>query len=318
MPRVSVVIPAYNAASYLAEAISSILTQSYNDFELLIMDDGSTDSTFEIAQRAAALDPRVIAAQGGHRGIVHTMNACVRMVRGELVARMDADDISSPHRLARQVEYLDRHSECCIAGTQALRVDPEGAPISLWRVPELHEAIDARHMAGRPGGIVNPSVMMRRSALERVGGYRLGFEPAEDYDLFLRIAEIGRMANLPDVLLQYRVHERCATFTHAEEQTRHTRRALQEAWVRRQKAGYPSIPENEHRTPTLEELIWSWARSAFKSGYFKTAAKQSLRFARRRPWAAKAWALCAASLIRQWGQRVAFWRKLLKGCSSRT
>jgi glycosyltransferase involved in cell wall biosynthesis len=297
MPRISVVLPIFNSERYLSEAVDSILAQTFEDFELLLFDDGSTDGSSKIAQEAAARDTRVILVRGDHRGYVSWLNTGVEMAKAEFIARMDADDIASHDRFERQVEFLEKHPECCVVGTRAIRIDPDGSPISPWRVPEDHVEIDGRHIQGRPGAIIHPSVMMRKRALSGVGGYRAQYEPAEDYDLFLRLAEVGRVANLGEPLLRYRIHEKCVTFARAEAQSRWTRQALADAWVRRGKTGSPPAPLNDHKTPSTEELMWSWALTAFSERNFLTARKQAFRLLQRRPSELRRWVLFAAACL---------------------
>ena len=295
MPRISVIVPIFDSECYLSEAVDSILSQTFEDFELLLFDDGSTDGSSKIAREAAARDSRIIFLRGDHRGYVSWLNTGLEVAKGELIARMDADDFALPDRFERQVEFLERHSECCVVGTQATRIDPDGSPISRWRVPKDHAEIDGQHIQGRPGAIIHPSVMMRKDALSKAGGYRAGYEPAEDYDLFLRLAEVGRLANLGEALLKYRLHEKCVTFSRAEAQNCWTRQALADAWMRRGKAGSPPDPVNEHDTPSSEELMWDWALTAFSEQNFKTARKQAFRLLQRRPSELRRWVLLAAA-----------------------
>lgn len=283
MPRITVLLPIYNAERYLFEAIQSVLCQTFADFELLLLDDGSSDRSAEIAYRASGKDSRIVVVNGTRRGLVHWLNIGLNMARGELVARMDADDICSKDRFTNQVRFLDAYPECCAVGTQAIRIDPDGSPIDRWRVPISHDEIDGRHMQGLTGMMIHPSVMMRKTALYQVGGYRAGFEWVEDYDLFLRLAEVGHLANLPEMLLHYRVHPKCVSFTRVETQSRLAREALQAAWTRRGKIGVLPPPVVESRVRSEEELMWSWARAAFTARNFRTARKQAFALLRRRP-----------------------------------
>jgi glycosyltransferase involved in cell wall biosynthesis len=295
MPRISVILPIFNAQRYLSAAVDSILTQTFEDFELLLFDDGSEDQSLEIAKEATARDSRVILMHGDHRGYVSWLNTGLEMAKGELIARMDADDISLPERFARQVQFLDSQRECSVVGTHATRIDPDGSPIDSWKMPERHEQIDQQHINGRPGALIHPSVMMRNSALVQIGGYRVAFEPAEDYDLFLRLAEVGRLANLPEPLLKYRLHDRCVTFVRAQAQGQHSRKALEEAFARRRLDGPLPPPLDIYVTPSTEELIWDWARSAFAARNFCTARKQALRLLRRCPSEFRRWVLFGAA-----------------------
>jgi glycosyltransferase involved in cell wall biosynthesis len=297
MPRISVVLPIYNAERYLSEAIHSVLSQTFDDFEMFLLNDGSSDGSAEIVREAAARDSRVVVVNGDHSGLVHWLNVGVDMAKGELIARMDADDICSHDRFAYQTRFLDARPECCAVGTRAVRIDPDGLPIDLWWVPEQHEDIDGWNMAGRTGAMIHPSVMIRKTALYQVGGYRSTLESAEDYDLFLRLAEVGQLANLPQSLLRYRVHPKSVTLTRAEVQTRLTRQALREAWTRRKKAGPLPISRHDPRTLSEEELIWSWAQAAFCGRNFRTARKHAFRVLWRRPSEFRRWVLFGAACL---------------------
>ncbi|MBE0540489.1 MAG: glycosyltransferase [Verrucomicrobia bacterium] len=297
-PRVSVITPIFNTEAYLFKAIDSILRQTFLDFELLLLDDGSSDRSVEIARQAATRDSRIVFVNGGRRGVVHARNLGVEMARGELVAMMDSDDIASLDRLACQVRFLDAHPECCAVGAQALRIDSDGAPLDRWMVPERHEDIDGGHMAGTSGLIINPTVMMRRHAVIRVGGYRAAFrDGAEDYDLFLRLAEVGQLMNLPATLLQYRVHSKCLSFTGAVAQRELVRSALEEAWKRRGKTGRPPVLPDVCSTPSIEELTWGWATAAYAARNFRTAIKHAFRHVRRRPIGLRRWILLLAACM---------------------
>jgi glycosyltransferase involved in cell wall biosynthesis len=251
----------------------------------------------EIARRAVKEDPRVILVKGEHRGVVYQRNAGVELAKAEFIAMMDADDIALADRLARQVRHLEVHPECCAVGAAVMRIDEDGLPIDEWHLPVHHEEIDEKHMAGQGGAIVNPSVMMRKSAVIKVGGYRPGYDSSEDYDLFLRLAEVGYLANLPEVLLRYRLHAKSLTFARAVFQRQMAREALKEAWRRRQRPGPLPAPILELRAPSEEELMWSWARAAFDAQNFETARNQARKLLRSRPRELQRWALFGAACL---------------------
>jgi glycosyltransferase involved in cell wall biosynthesis len=298
MPRVSVVIPIFNCERYLAQAIQSVRSQLFDDFELLLLNDGSEDRSAEMAAQAARNDRRIVFVNGEHRGVVYQRNLGMELATAEFVAMMDSDDISLPDRLAHQVRFLESCPDCVAVGTQAIRIDCDGFPVSEWRVPEQHHQIDHDLMEGRGGTMINPSVMIRKGAARQVGGYRTGFEfGAEDYDLFLRLAEIGQLANLPRALLQYRLHAKSMTFTYAEAQRTMTRQALKEAWGRRKRLGPLPPPLLDLRAPSEEELMWDWARTAFAAGNFRAARNQATKLLRRRPSDISRWVLFSAAWL---------------------
>ncbi|MFN7141023.1 MAG: glycosyltransferase family 2 protein [Limisphaerales bacterium] len=293
MTRVSVILPFFNSERYLAEALESIRRQSFSDFELLLINDGSSDHSADIAQEMASKDSRIVLLHGDHRGGAQCRNDGISMAKGELIAMMDSDDVAEAERLAHQVRFLESNPECCAVGTQAIRIDPDGWAINTWRVPEEHEEIDNSHMRGISGQIIHPSVMMRKSFVQRVGGYRPGV--AEDYDLFLRLAEIGRLANLPQALMQYRLHTKSTTLGSAYSVWCSARKALEEAWIRRGRADSPPHCQPAPVQQSEEDLAWCWAREAFASQYFGTARKHAYRLVWKRPSDFKRWVLFAAA-----------------------
>jgi glycosyltransferase involved in cell wall biosynthesis len=208
-PLVSVVLPVRNAAATIARAIASVRAQTFSDWELIVVDDGSTDGTREIVRALARGEPRMRLIEQGHAGVAAASNAGVAAARGEFVARMDADDESHPERLAAQVEFLAAaaNRDIGVAGSlvefggdraasagYALHVDWTNALVTP-------EAIALNRFVESP--LVNPSVMFRRELVARHGGWRDGDFP-EDYELWLRWIDAGvRMAKVPRVLLTW-------------------------------------------------------------------------------------------------------------------
>ena len=206
--KISVVLPAYNAESHLEEALRSVLGQTERDIELIAVDDGSTDSTGELLDRAALADPRVKPIHASHQGLVPTLNRGLSESRGEYVARMDADDIAYPDRLRLQRDLLNRRPELGLVGC---RVDYLGdsrrnrglALFVDWTNSLVDpEAISLGRFVESP--LIHPSVMFRRALIERHGAYREGPFP-EDYELWLRWLEASvGMAKTEQVLLGWR------------------------------------------------------------------------------------------------------------------
>jgi glycosyltransferase involved in cell wall biosynthesis len=208
MPRVSVVMPMFNARRYVADSVASVLASDFRDLELLLLDDGSTDGSVEIAREAAAGDDRVRIFLLAHGGVGAARNAGLTHARGEFIANLDADDIMLPARLSRQIAYLDRNPGCVAVGSRALVITATGSPVRIVGRLFSHQAIDEAHLDGRPGAMLNPTATFRRQAALDVGGYATHLRTTgEDHDLWLRLAEVGLLANLPDVLIRYRVHD---------------------------------------------------------------------------------------------------------------
>jgi glycosyltransferase involved in cell wall biosynthesis len=203
-PRVSVVMPAYNAARFLRKALDSILVQTFKDFELIVVDDGSTDASAEIL--AACTDARVqVIRKTRNEGLVAALNLGIAQARGEYLARMDADDIALPNRLASQVEWLDKHPEIEVLGTAAIRIDPDGCPIE--RMVSVSSPNDvANRLRYGIVSLVHSSVLARTAFLRRLRGYRAEFPYAEDVDLWLRAIQYGQISILREPLMLYRAN----------------------------------------------------------------------------------------------------------------
>ena len=204
-PDISVIMPIYNGERYLQKAVASILRQDYPSFELILLDDGSSDSTPGLLQRFAAQDPRVRFVPQPHKGLVATLNNGIALARGSYIARMDADDIAYPKRLSLQVAFLRSHPRVAAVGGQIRSIDQDGHPHRLqWRYP-THPA-EVRKLLESTSPLAHSAVMYRRDAVLAVGGYR-PFTAAEDYDLWWRLAESHELANLSQTILEYRIHD---------------------------------------------------------------------------------------------------------------
>ncbi len=205
-PKVTVLMPVYNGEEFLREAIASILGQTFTDFELLIIDDGSTDRSREIV--AGFQDGRIrLVCNETNLGIAATLNRGLALAGGEFVARMDSDDRSHPSRLMKQVEFLDANPMVAACGTW---LKTFGKDLAVWRFPLGHDEIKARMLF--QNSFPHAPVMLRRDALPADQlQYRPGFPGAEDYDLWVRLMNRFRLANLPEVLYHYRQYDQQVT-----------------------------------------------------------------------------------------------------------
>lgn len=205
LPRVTVIMPVYNGEPYLGEAIASIVDQTLTDLELVIVENGSTDGSRATARAAARQDRRIrLIEHPAPLGIVGAANTGVAAARAPLVARQDQDDVSHPTRLERQVAALENAPDVVAVGTLCEGIDAHGRrirPRDRWRL------VGRRPLPPFPHG----SVCLRRSAFERIGGYREGTRCWEDVDLFLRLVRLGPILVLPDALYRYRFHARSLT-----------------------------------------------------------------------------------------------------------
>lgn len=206
-PRVSALIAAFNAEDFVQEAAESVLAQTMTDLELIVLDDGSTDNTLEILERVAATDPRMRVMSRENKGLSQSRCDLIDAALAPYFAIMDADDICMPNRFELQLARLEADPELVAVSGQCLFIDPEGWPIRTNDLPIDHNTIDTRHMEMPPiCSMAQPAVMVRRTAMEQIGGYHHDYPYAEDVDMYLRLAEIGKLANLEDVVLKYRLH----------------------------------------------------------------------------------------------------------------
>ncbi|HEY2374036.1 MAG TPA: glycosyltransferase [Gaiellaceae bacterium] len=202
-PRVSVVLPVRDGGSHLEQAVESILGQTFDDLELVAVDDGSTDETPRILSALAARDRRVRVQRLEPTGLVAALNAGIGQARGVYVARMDADDVSLPRRLELQVAELDARPALGVLGTQVRYINAGGSAIGVWRLP-VGEAL-VRWSLFFGTALAHPSVMARRELLV-AHVYRAEAPHAEDYDLWARLSTQTELDNLPDLLFERRVH----------------------------------------------------------------------------------------------------------------
>lgn len=214
IPEVSVVMAVYDGERYLAEAIDSVLTQSLRDLELVVVDDGSNDATPAILADYSAGDGRVVVKRQHNTGRVIALNRGVAIARGALVARLDADDVAMPDRLERQREFLCEHPETALVGGAARLIDERGRAFGDTQYPTTDAAIRRAFAYTTP--FVHSAVMLRREAFDRIGGYRTNFPETEDLDLWLRLAERHELANLPQLVVAYRMHGGQATVRQLE------------------------------------------------------------------------------------------------------
>ena len=219
-PAISVILPVYNAEAYVREAVESILAQSFTDFELIIINDGSTDGSGAILRELARRDARIVLVERPNDGLVSALNAGIESARADLIARMDADDVAMPERFALQHARMVKEPELAVLGSLIRWMDRVGNVIELANQPLTPKAIARCLEQGCP--VAHPTVMMRRgAAVLKAGGYRKAFCPAEDCDLWLRMSELGyAIANLPQPLLNYRWHDANVSVVHWEAQGR--------------------------------------------------------------------------------------------------
>ena len=295
-PSISVLMPAYNAEPYVGRAIESILGQSFGDFELIVVDDGSTDRTRSIVGRLAASDPRIRLFSRPNTGLIGARNDTIAPARGEFLAFLDADDIALPGRFERQVAYLREHPDCVLVGSRVVIIDPDGEELCVMGEAMDHEELERGLLEGRGQLLYNSSVMTRRRAVQEIGGYRADTDPAEDLDLFLRLGESGRMVVLEEPMAMYREHLNKVGHTRVVRQMEACRAILAEANQRRGR----ELPEAVGRiTPSVippADRLAGWAWWALGSGRVSAARKHASARLVRRPLSVASWRLLYCAL----------------------
>ncbi|UZQ55727.1 glycosyltransferase [Trichothermofontia sichuanensis B231] len=290
----------FNAEHFVAKAIESILAQTFTNFEFLIADDGSQDHSFEIIKLYAAKDPRIKLFRQENQGLSKTLNFLLEQSQGIYIARMDADDISLPDRFQQQVNFLDQRPAVVCVGSAFEVIDDRDRYLTWLKLPIDDQAIQATALAGH-GSICHPAAMIRRSALVKIGGYDTTLAQAEDIDLWLRLGEIGQLANLPQPLLRYRLHTQSVSGQCREQQRQSSRIACERAWQRRGIEGHfeasdPWRPGPDRASQHHFMLQYGWW--AFNSRQRRTAIIYGLKAIQKLPWAIAGWKLLVVALIK--------------------
>ena len=199
-PLISIVMSVYNGEKFVKDAIDSILAQSYENFEFIIIDDGSTDNTKIIIESFD--DTRIKFVSRVNRGLTKSLNEAIQMAGGKYIARMDADDISMPNRLNEQVKFMEQNGGIAMCGSWAQFIDEKGEKGEIYKTPVNDNQIRKKFIFHNP--FIHPSVMIRRDILEEIGLYNECIKYAQDYDLWSRTISKYTTANIPKILLQYR------------------------------------------------------------------------------------------------------------------
>lgn len=231
-PKLTVLMSVYNGERYLRDAVESVLHQTFTDFEFVIVDDGSQDGTWELLQDWAVRDPRIVLLRNEENlGLTKSLNKGLYLARGEYIARQDADDVSLSHRLEKQVAVLEERPDVVLVSANMDLMDADGR---VWRRPRR---------AGSPGLVAwlllfcnylggHSQVMFRRQTVLDLGGYAEDRPCSQDYELWLRLAEVGKVVILPDVLLLYRTHGESVTSRRGEKQKEYSLLDSQRAMAR--------------------------------------------------------------------------------------
>ena len=269
----------FNGQEFVEATIGSLQRQTLSDWELVVVDDGSEDCTPAILASLARADPRISVITQTNAGLTAALNRGLTHAKGIYLARIDAGDLARANRLALQKAFLDTHADHVAVGSHLLWITREGWPVGEYRVPLEHDVIDGQHIGGIPGQMAHGCLMMRLDTLRSIGGYVEHFVVAQDYDLLLRLAEVGKLANLDEILTKYRVDPDGVSSRRRDEQIRLVGDALVRA---RRRRGMPALATH----PPLwtfrssSDLLAKWVREALLSGYYSTARRYAWRLLR--------------------------------------
>ncbi len=287
---VSVIMPVRNGERYLGEAMESILAQTFTDFEFIIINDGSTDNTQKIIDGYAEKDNRIICLNHDKgKGLVAALNYGIQEAEGQYIARMDADDISMPERFEKQVKFLDENKNCVVVSSSSLAIDKNGFSLFFEHKSVEHEDILLTILKGR-GGLVHAAAMMRKTALEKVGGYNQNMFPAEDWDLWFRLGKIGKFANIQQILYQIRYHIESVCSVRYEEQKIKTMELLEKAEKDFADILPPDFKRLSFPEPMSEvETHIYWSKRACYDGFYKSARKHACKALKEKPLGVAGW-----------------------------
>ena len=268
-PQISVIMAVYNGQQFLREAMNSILGQTFVDFELIVIDDGSHDDTLAILD--SYTDSRIICITNETNiGQTASLNIGIERARGEFIARHDADDVSHPTRFAKQVSFLKEHTAVGLLGTSYRLIDDQGQVLEIERPPTKNSGIQKRLERGNC--LCHGSVMMRRDCLDQAGQYRTAFRVTQDYELWLRMAEQCELANLDESLYDFRFHGASVSSNRRGLQLAYQCLALEIATQRRTGQVESAFPEDIiNAFPPKTERLLSYAR---RSAYLFFVAGQ--------------------------------------------
>ena len=256
MPTVSVLMSVFNQAAFLLDAVASILEQTYRDFEFIIINDASTDSSPEQLEQMRLQDTRIrLFHNAQNLGLTRSLNLGLEFVQGIYIARMDADDIALAERLEKQVAFMDRHTEIGVCGTWVQTMGETSR--SVWQYPTDDQSIRCHLLF--ESALAHPSVMLRRSLLKSVAlTYDPTFRYAQDYEFWTRLSQKTQLANIPEVLIYYRVHSEQVGKTQSAGQRDCTIRIHKMQFIQL------GIEATEHDL-ALHEAIGTWQLQANKT-----------------------------------------------------
>lgn len=310
IPEISVILAVYNGEQYLEESIRSIQKQTFKNWELILINDGSTDRSGLILEKLASEDRKLHIITQHNQGLTKSLNRGLEKARGRYIARLDTGDIAEEKRLEKQKEFLDSHPDHVAVGGYVLFMTPEGLPVYNYTPSLNHDEIDANQIIGDSGQIAHPALMMRKTAVSEINGYCEDFLLAQDTDLLLRLAEIGRLANLNKQVVSMRLGQNSLSSKKRDQQFSFANEALKRARLRRGLS--PLDPMPVRWVPKSEyDLLISWVKKAIVANNYNTSRKYAWKCMLMKPSfiAGKLWLY---SVMKMWRRSFDFYGPIKK------
>jgi glycosyltransferase involved in cell wall biosynthesis len=251
MPKISIIMPVYNGEKFIKKTIDSILNQSFSDYELIIVDDGSVDDSYKIIH--SYHDKRIRYFKNEkNSGIVFSLNRALGIASAEYIARIDADDICLENRFKIQLDFLENNKNVGVCSGSICYIDADGNEGITVRMPTSADECKVKFLFGNP--IIHPASMFRRELAVKVGGYTEGMEPAEDYDFWLKLLEISEVQNVEEVLLKYRIHSSNYSMIKRQEYNQ----KFTEIFSKKSKLQFSDIIEDKFLNFHIRLIIGTW------------------------------------------------------------
>ena len=287
-PEVSVILPVYNAEKYLGETLASLCRQTFERFEIIAINDGSSDRSLNLLKDWMERDRRIQVFDQTNSGLIATLNRGLELASCELIARADADDLYHPQRLELQYRAMIERPAVVLLGARAIKIDSNGRILYAEAQPEEEQLILESLSAGFGGVVPHPVAMFRKSAVIKAGRYRPEARHCEDLDLWIRLVSLGEVANLPQHLVYYRVHEESICATQWEEQ-RENAKVIVTEWLKKSGRAIPVHAIWTRPSQTKTWLARFRAEQASLQGFHVSAFRQVVSAIVSRPTDRAAW-----------------------------
>lgn len=291
----SAIMPVYNSEKFLVETIESVLGQTFSDFEFIILDDGSIDNSLPIIMQYAGLDERIrVLSCEQNIGLVGIRNLGLNQAKCDLFATVDSDDISLPKRFAVQVDFMQQHPDYLVAGANCTLITPYGDSLTTDAFPTDHDQIYSRMLKGDGGVIRQPAAIHRTKIVRDIGGYRNA--GSEDLDLYLRLAEVGKVSNIPEVLVLYRQHIDSSVHSCWERSILARNKAVTEAYIRLHGKAPETLELLPYEKPNNVRCLKNWGWMALKNKNIKAARSYAQQLIKIKPLSLESWRLLYCAL----------------------